>query len=105
MGYFLAGKVSAVIGTHTHIPTADQRIIDNFTAYITDAGMTGSFDSVLGREKHQIIERFVTNMPVRFNLAQGDVRIQGVLIEVDNDSGRASSIKRIEYKKDEITPE
>jgi len=105
MGYFLSGKVSAVIGTHTHIPTADQRIIDEFTAYITDVGMTGSFDSVLGREKHQIIERFVTNMPVRFNLAQGDVRIQGVLIEIDNDSGRALSIKRAEYRKDQTIPE
>lgn len=102
MGYFLSGKVSAVIGTHTHIPTADERIIDDFTAYITDVGMSGSFDSVLGREKHQIIERFVTNMPVRFNLAQGDVRIQAVLIEVDNDSGRALSIKRVEYRKADL---
>lgn len=98
MGYFLAGKVSAVIGTHTHIPTADERILEGFTAYITDAGMTGSFDSILGREKHQIIERFVTNMPVRFNLAQGDVRMQGVVIEVEEDFGRARSIERVEYK-------
>ncbi len=105
MGYFLAGKVSAVIGTHTHIPTADERIIDDFTAYITDVGMTGSFDSVLGREKYQIIERFVTNMPVRFNLAQGDVRIQGVLIEIDPDSGRALSIERVQYRQDEAKAE
>ncbi|MFH1519758.1 MAG: TIGR00282 family metallophosphoesterase [Candidatus Omnitrophota bacterium] len=100
MGYFLSGKVSAVIGTHTHIPTADERIIDNFTAYITDVGMTGSFDSVLGREKHQIIERFVTNMPVRFNLAQTDVRMQAVLVEVDEENGKALSIKRLEYQKE-----
>ncbi len=99
MGYFLAGKVSAVLGTHTHIPTADERIMEGFTAYITDVGMTGSFDSVLGREKQQIIERFVTNMPVRFNLAQGDIRIQGVLLDIDDDSGKAISIKRVEYKK------
>jgi len=99
LGYFLAGKVSAVVGTHTHIPTADERIIDNFSAYITDVGMTGSFDSVLGREKHQIIERFVTNMPVRFNLADGDVRMQGVVIEVDEITGRAFSIKRVEYRQ------
>lgn len=104
MGYFLAGKVTAVIGTHTHIPTADERIINGFTAYITDAGMTGSFDSVLGREKHQIIERFLTNMPVRFNLAQEDVRIQGVLVEVDENTGAALSIKRIEYKKGNFAP-
>lgn len=101
MGYFLAGKVTAVVGTHTHIPTADERIIDDVTAYITDVGMTGSFDSVLGREKHQIIERFVTNMPVRFNLAQGDVRIQGVIIEADDTTGKALSIKRVEYKQDD----
>ncbi|MCP4653368.1 MAG: TIGR00282 family metallophosphoesterase [Candidatus Omnitrophica bacterium] len=99
MGYFLAGKVSVVVGTHTHIPTADARIINGATAYITDAGMTGSFDSVLGREKQPIIERFVTNMPTRFNLATGDVRLQGVVVDVDNDSGRAISIERIEEKK------
>ena len=101
LGYFLAGKVSAVLGTHTHIQTADERIIDNFTAYITDKGMTGSFDSILGREKHQIIERFLTNMPVRFNLAHEDVRMQGVIIETDDFSGRAVSIKRVEYRQDE----
>jgi len=100
LGYFLSGKVSAVIGTHTHIPTADERIIDNFTAYITDVGMTGSFDSILGREKHQVIERFITNMPTRFNLAQNDVRMQAVLINIDDLSGRALSIKRLEYRKD-----
>ena len=99
MGYFLAGKVSAVLGTHTHIPTADERIIDDFTAYITDVGMTGSFDSVLGREKHQIIERFLTNMPVRFNLAQEDVRIQGVVVDIDEATGKAIGIERVEHKK------
>jgi len=98
MGYFLAGKVSAVLGTHTHIPTADERIMDNFTAYITDTGMVGSCDSVLGREKSHIIERFVTNMPGRFHLAHGDVRLQGVVVDVDEDTGRAAAIKRVEYK-------
>jgi hypothetical protein len=101
MGYFLSQKVSAVVGTHTHIPTADARIIDDFTAYITDVGMTGSFDSVLGREKDQIIQRFITNMPVRFNLAQGDVRIQSVCIEIEDKTGRALSIERLEYRKDD----
>ena len=100
MGYFLAGKVSLVAGTHTHIPTADERIIDGTTAYITDVGMTGSFDSVLGRQKHQIIERFITNMPVRFNLAQEDVRIQAVVVEIDESNGRALGIKRVEYRKE-----
>ncbi|MCM8819249.1 MAG: TIGR00282 family metallophosphoesterase [Candidatus Omnitrophica bacterium] len=102
LGYFLVGKVSAVIGTHTHIPTADERLLEGKTAYITDVGMTGSFDSVLGRQKHQIIERFLTNMPVRFNLADQDIRIQAVVIEIDEQTGYALSIKRVEYKKDEF---
>jgi len=100
MGYFLAGKVSLVAGTHTHIPTADERIIAGATAYITDAGMTGSFDSILGREKEAIIEKFVTNLPVRFNLAQKDVRLQGVIVEIDKASGRAVKIERIECRQD-----
>ncbi|MCF7894473.1 MAG: TIGR00282 family metallophosphoesterase [Candidatus Omnitrophica bacterium] len=97
MGYFLAGEVSAVVGTHTHIPTADKRIIDGFTAYITDLGMTGSFDSVLGREKAAIIERFLTNMPVRFDLAKGDPRIQGVILDIEEKNGKALGIERVEY--------
>lgn len=99
LGYFLAGKVSAVVGTHTHIPTADERIIDNFTAYITDVGMSGPFDSILGRRKEDIIERFLTNIPARFNLAETDVRAQGVLIDIDDKTGQACSIQRVEYKQ------
>jgi len=99
MGHFLAGKVTAVLGTHTHIPTADERIIRDHTAYITDVGMTGSCDSILGREKADIIQRFTTNMPVKFNLAQGDVRLQGVILDVDPKDGRALDIKRVEYKR------
>lgn len=102
MGHFLSKKVTAVVGTHTHIPTADERILDDFTAYITDVGMTASFDSVLGREKSQIIERFVKNMPVRFNLAQDDIRIQGVVIECDVETGKALSIKRVEVKESSV---
>ena len=98
MGFFLASQVTAVVGTHTHIPTADERIIDGFTAYITDVGMTGSFDSVLGREKHCVIQRFITNMPTRFNLAQDDLRMQTVYIEVDDYTAKALVIKRLEYK-------
>lgn len=98
MGYYLAGKVSAVVGTHTHIPTADSRIIDGFTAYITDVGMTGSFDSILGRQKNQIIERFITNMPVRFDLASGGLCIQGVVLDIEESRGQAISIERVEYK-------
>jgi calcineurin-like phosphoesterase len=101
LGFFLSGKVSAVFGTHTHIPTADERIIDDFTAYITDAGMTGSFDSILGREKHKIIEKYITNMPVHFDLAGRDVRAQGVIVEIEETTGRALSIKRVEYRQDD----
>lgn len=97
MGYFLAGKVSAVAGTHTHIPTADEKILEDFTAYITDVGMSGACDSVLGRRKEDILEKLLTNMPTRFNLAFGDVRIQGVLLDIDSNSARALSIKRVEY--------
>jgi len=102
LGYFLAGKVSAVLGTHTHIPTADARIIDGYTAYITDVGMTGSFDSVLGRRKEDIIERFLTNLPQRFNLAEENVRAQGVVLEIDSSSGRALKIERVEFCQDEL---
>ncbi|MDD4293988.1 MAG: TIGR00282 family metallophosphoesterase [Candidatus Omnitrophica bacterium] len=98
MGYFLADKVTAVLGTHTHIPTADERIINGTTAYITDLGMTGSFDSVLGREKANVIEKFVTNMPVKFNLSQNDVRMQGVVIDADETTGHAVSVRRVEIK-------
>ena len=102
MGYFLAQKVTAVIGTHTHIPTADERIIEGSTAYITDIGMTGSCDSILGRRKEDIIERFLTNVPGRFNLADGDVRIQGVVLEIDELTGKALSVKRVEYKQNSL---
>ena len=100
LGHYLSGKVSAVIGTHTHIPTADERIISGHTAYITDAGMCGSCDSILGRVKENVIERFVTNMPVRFNLADKDLRLQGVILEIDSDSGKSLSIQRVEIKQD-----
>jgi metallophosphoesterase (TIGR00282 family) len=99
MGHYLSGKVSAVLGTHTHIPTADERIIDNYTAYITDVGMTGSCDSILGREKQNIIDKFVTNIPIKFELATGDVRMQGVSMEFDPVSGKALSIQRVEWKR------
>ncbi len=101
MGYFLAQKVSAVVGTHTHIPTADERIIEDFTGYITDIGMTGPFDSILGRRKEDIIQRFLTNVPSRFYLADKDIRLQGVVLEIEEETGRCLSIKRVEYKKEE----
>ena len=93
MGFFLAGKVSAVLGTHTHVQTADEQIIDG-TAYITDVGMTGPRDSVLGVDKNVIIEKFLTYYPKRHVFAGGDVDVCGAVVEVDRKSGRAVSIER-----------
>jgi 2',3'-cyclic-nucleotide 2'-phosphodiesterase len=96
MGWFLDGLVSCVFGTHTHIQTADERLLHKNTAYITDIGMTGPMDSVIGRKKEQILERFLTQMPVKFEMAEDDVRMHGAIVEVDTKTGRALSIKRIE---------
>ncbi len=94
MGWFLDGKVSAVLGTHTHIPTADEQILPAGTAYITDVGMTGPHDSVIGMEKEGIVQRFLDGLPTRFGVATGDVRMNAVLLEVDPHTGRASHIER-----------
>ncbi|MCL6106392.1 MAG: TIGR00282 family metallophosphoesterase [Actinobacteria bacterium] len=94
LGYYLDGKVTAVIGTHTHVQTADETILPGGTAYITDAGMTGPHDSVIGVDKEIILNRFLTQMPARFEVAEGDVRIEGVLIDAGDD-GRATAIRRI----------
>jgi len=98
MGWFLDGEVSAVVGTHTHVQTADERILPGGTAYITDVGMTGPCDSVIGRKKEQIIERFITGMPIRFELGKEDVQLQGVVVEIDEKNGKGISIKRIREK-------
>jgi hypothetical protein len=98
MGWHLDGRVSAVVGTHTHVPTADERILPNGTAYITDVGMTGPHDSVIGMEKGAIIKRFLDGLPARFEVATGDIQMNAVLIEVDSLSGRAVSIARRRYR-------
>ncbi|MDD5723954.1 MAG: TIGR00282 family metallophosphoesterase [Syntrophales bacterium] len=95
LGWFLDGRVSAVLGTHTHVQTADERVLPRGTAYITDAGMTGSFDSVLGIKKEVALERFLTLLPNRYEVAKGDVRLQGVLIDIDDKTGRGLSIERL----------
>jgi 2',3'-cyclic-nucleotide 2'-phosphodiesterase len=100
MGYFLDGRVSAVLGTHTHVPTADEHILAKGTAYITDVGMTGPHDSVIGMEKEGIIKRFQDALPARFGVAEDDVRLNSVLLEVDAVSGRARSIERRMYRLD-----
>ena len=98
MGHFLDGLVSAVVGTHTHIQTADEKILPQGTAYISDAGMCGPYDSVIGQEKGRIIERFLTGMPVKFEVALGDVQLCGVVIDIDENTGKAIKIERIQEK-------
>ena len=95
-GWHVDGRASAVLGTHTHVPTADARVLPGGTAYITDVGMTGPYDSVIGMEKEQALERFLTQRPVRFSPAEGDVRLAGVRVEISPQDGRALSIERVE---------
>ena len=95
LGWYLDGLVSAVVGTHTHVQTADEKILPNKTAYISDLGMTGPIDSVLGRRREQVLERFITGMPVRFQMADENIQLQGVIIDVNPKTGRANSIERI----------
>ena len=96
MGRFLDGKVSAVIGTHTHVQTADEQILPGGTAFLCDAGMCGPVVSILGRAIEPIMNRFVTNMPASFPVAAGEVRLHGALIEIDEKSGRARRITRVD---------
>ena len=97
MGWFLDGRVSAVLGSHTHVLTADEAILAGGTAYITDAGMCGSFDSVLGMSKDVSLRRMIEMVPVRLHPATGDVRINGVWVDVEPTSGRASAIGRLSH--------
>jgi hypothetical protein len=94
MGWYLDGRVSGIVGTHTHIPTADTRILPNGTAYQTDVGMTGPYHSVIGVDKDIIIERFLTQMPVRMEAARHGAELHAVIIEVDETTGRAAAMKR-----------
>jgi 2',3'-cyclic-nucleotide 2'-phosphodiesterase len=95
MGWYLDGKVSAVIGTHTHVPTADTRILPGGTAYQTDAGMTGPYESIIGVDKDIIIRRFLTQLPVRMEAARNGAELHGVVVEVDETTGRATAIRRV----------
>ncbi|TKJ31924.1 metallophosphoesterase [bacterium (candidate division B38) B3_B38] len=97
MGWYLDGEVSAVIGTHTHVQTSDERILPQGTAYITDVGMTGSFDSVIGITKEVAIKRFLTQMPIRFSVAKNDKKVSAVILTIDDYSGRALDIRRIQF--------
>ena len=95
MGWFLNGKVSAVLGTHTHVQTSDERILDGGTAYITDVGMTGPTDSVIGIRKQIALERLLTQIPWKFDVATEEIELQGVVIDVDPKTGKSKNIKRI----------
>jgi 2',3'-cyclic-nucleotide 2'-phosphodiesterase len=95
LGWYLDGRVTAVVGTHTHIPTADERVLPGGTAYITDVGMTGPFDGVIGVKKELVVGKFLNNMPVRFEAATGDVRLCAVVVDCDETTGKARSIKRL----------
>ncbi len=100
LAYFLDGRVSAVIGTHTHVQTADEQISERGTAYVTDAGMTGPHDSIIGMEKGPSLGRFLTGMPKRFTTASNDVKISGVVVRIEPASGRAESIERFKINFD-----
>lgn len=95
MGWFLDGKVSAIVGTHTHVPTADERVLPRGTAYLSDAGMCGPVDSVIGSEIEPILYRFQTMLPSRFGVGRGAVRVNGALVTIDPATGRALAIERV----------
>lgn len=101
LGWYLDGRVSAVVGTHTHIQTADEKILPKGTAYITDVGMVGPYDSVIGRKTEDVLERFLTLVPRRFEVAEGNVQLHGVVLDIDETSGKARSIVRIQEKIDD----
>ncbi len=98
MGWFLDGKVSAVLGTHTHVQTADERILPGGTGYITDVGMTGPQDSVIGMEKNVIIERFLTQIPQKFSVGKENVEVQGVRVRIDPSTKKCLEIERLKVK-------
>src|SRR5438093_1041572 len=100
MGHYLDGRVTAVVGTHTHVQTADETILPGGTGYITDLGMTGAYDSVIGIDKALALKKFLTGLPVRLTTAKRDPRMCGIILEVDETSGHALAIERIQVRPD-----
>jgi 2',3'-cyclic-nucleotide 2'-phosphodiesterase len=100
LAWFLNGKVSAVVGTHTHVQTADERVLSGGTAYITDAGMTGPLASVIGIRRQIALERFLTQVPLKFDVATEEIELQGVILEVDEQTGKSRSIERVRVPLD-----
>jgi 2',3'-cyclic-nucleotide 2'-phosphodiesterase len=105
MGWYLDGRVSAVVGTHTHVQTADERVLPRGTAYITDLGMTGPYDSVLGRDKEAVVRSLVTGVPHPYDVASDDARLAGVIIETDDATGQARWIERVNIADPRPMPE
>jgi metallophosphoesterase (TIGR00282 family) len=105
MGWHLDGKVTAVIGTHTHVQTADEQILPHGTAYLTDAGMTGPHDGVIGVEKNAVIDKFLRGMPVKMEPASGNPRMNGILIAADEETGKATSVRRLSLSAEQIQHE
>jgi 2',3'-cyclic-nucleotide 2'-phosphodiesterase len=103
MGWYLDGRASAVYGTHTHVQTADERILSKGTAYITDVGMCGPFDSVIGMEKETVIRGFKSQLPRQFEVAQDNVVLQGIFVDVDEQNGKAKEIRRLRIHADDST--
>ena len=95
LAWYLDGRVSAVVGTHTHVQTADERVLPGGTAFITDVGMTGPRDSIIGMGREEVLQRFLTALPARFDVAKGPAHLNGVLLEIDGETGRARSVRRI----------
>ncbi|ADP32211.1 MULTISPECIES: 2',3'-cyclic-nucleotide 2'-phosphodiesterase [Bacillus] len=102
IGWYTDGRASAVVGTHTHVQTADNRILPKGTAYITDVGMTGPYDGILGMDRETIIKRFKTNLPVRFSVAEGKTTLSGVVIDIDDQTKKAVKIERILINDDHM---
>ena len=103
LGWYLDGKASAILGTHTHVPTADERVLPGGSAYVTDVGMTGPYDSVIGMEKEPVLAHFLTGLHHRFHPAARDVRLQSVLVDLDEETGFARSIRRVERRLEDGT--
>jgi metallophosphoesterase (TIGR00282 family) len=104
LGWYLDGRVTAVVGTHTHVQTADERILPRGTAYITDLGMTGPYDSVLGRDKDAVIKSLVTSIPHPYSVANNDTRLCGVIIDADDNTGQARRIERVNIPDPQPVP-
>ena len=103
MGWHLDGKVTAVVGTHTHVQTADERVLPKGTAYLTDVGMTGPHDSIIGVQVEPSLNRFLTGLPQRFEVASGNPRLNAVIIDANEKTGLATDIERLSYSQDELT--